>query len=562
MSTRRGVRSPGLVPYPLPGPVSGAGALAYPNMALVKYWSKRDETLNLPVTDSISMILDILPTTTQVTVSRDMTADTFLLDGHPVLGTPLDRVRSFLELVRGMGGRTERAVVESVNTVPTAAGLASSAAGFAALAAAAAAAYGLRPDSRALSRLARRGSGSACRSIFDGFAVWHAGHGDGKTGDESSYAEPLDGTALAAALVLTVVQAGTKTVPSREAMRHTADTSPLYRCWASVSVGDAGRMHAAIASGDLDAVGQTAEGNALGMHGAILAARPAIGLLSPSSMAVLERIWSLRAGGITAYATIDAGPHVAVLCHRVDAARVAAVGAVHGVRAFHIAHPGPGARVVEGGGYLLHHRARSVPRSGAFRPRTLESRHRQPHSPRGVHTIRCRRAHVYCRQVRRHRGDPRPRHDHCSLATAYHASPGPPPRIVGGAAPTPTSNANHVTSEASTLNSAVAAHRPDRYERSPEMKSIAQLWVDLTADVCPAVADPRHNRVPPLPGEPSTQRLRSRTHVRRPALCSVSGDQKTSMTRLSRSHAASVVPDTLPWTGATPLTGKCERGLW
>ncbi|MFD4355310.1 diphosphomevalonate decarboxylase [Nocardia sp. NPDC058519] len=324
------------------GPSAEAVAVAYPNIALVKYWGKRDEELFLPVTGSLSMTLDIFPTTTSVRLIEGP-ADVVEFNGVAATGAARARIETFLDLVRAKAGRDDRAMVVTSNAGPTGAGLASSASGFAALAAAAAAAYTLDVDPRALSRLARRGSGSASRSIFGGFVVWHAGEGEGEAGDLSSYAEPIGGDELDPALVVAVVNQGAKEVSSRVAMRQTTATSPFYRPWAKSSVLDLAEMRKAVARQDLPAIGEIAERNALGMHATMLTARPGIRYLSPHSIAILDAVLALRAEGIMAYATIDAGPNVKVLCTRADAPQVNAV--LDGLGDFvttRTAHIGPG----------------------------------------------------------------------------------------------------------------------------------------------------------------------------------------------------------------------------
>ncbi|SDT83336.1 diphosphomevalonate decarboxylase [Streptomyces sp. TLI_053] len=326
-----------------------AAALAYPNIALVKYWGKRDERLVLPWTSSLSMTLDTFPTTTRVRLTPRHRQDTVTLNGKPLDGEPLRRVVAFLDLVRETSGRPARAVVESHNTVPTGAGLASSASGFAALATAACAAYGLHLDARALSRLARRGSGSAARSVFGAFAVWHAARTGHQDPDLDSFAEPvpvrLD--VLDPALVIAVVDPRPKPVSSREAMQHTVNTSPLFRAWMASSRADLVEMRAALHGCDLDAVGEIAERNALGMHAVMLAARPAVRYLSPASLTVLDAVLELRRDGVSAWATMDAGPNVKVLCHRAEAGRVAGVvRAAVTADSVHVAGPGPGARLL------------------------------------------------------------------------------------------------------------------------------------------------------------------------------------------------------------------------
>lgn len=332
---------------------AGATAVAHPNIALIKYWGKRDEHLVLPRTDSLSMTLDIFPTTTRVRLAPGAGRDVVTLNGAPADGEALRRIVAFLDLVRQNARHPQRAVVESENTVPTGAGLASSASGFAALAVAAAAAYGLGLKATALSRLARRGSGSASRSVFGGFAVWHAGRPADTAADADlgSYAEPVPVADLDPALVIAVVNAGPKAVSSRAAMRRTVDTSPLYEPWAVSSKADLAGMRAALLRGDLETVGEIAERNALGMHATMLAARPAVRYLSPATLTVLDSVLQLRRDGVAAWATMDAGPNVKILCRRSDARRVAAVvreAAAGG--AVHIAGPGPGARLLPEGG--------------------------------------------------------------------------------------------------------------------------------------------------------------------------------------------------------------------
>lgn len=325
-----------------------ATAVAHPNIALIKYWGKRDERLILPRTDSLSMTLDIFPTTTRVRRDPDADHDEVTLGGKPAEGDARARIVTFLDLVRERAGSGHRAVVDTENTVPTGAGLASSASGFAALAVAAAAAYGLDLDATALSRLARRGSGSASRSLFGDFVVWHAGREDGteEEADLGSYAEPVPTGPLDPALVVAVVNAGPKDVSSRAAMRRTVDTSPLYEPWAKSSGADLADMRTALGRGDLAAVGEIAERNALGMHATMLAARPAVRYMSPASLTVLDSVLQLRRDGVLAYATMDAGPNVKVLCRNADADRVAhVVGAAAQGGTVHVARPGPAARL-------------------------------------------------------------------------------------------------------------------------------------------------------------------------------------------------------------------------
>ena len=317
--------------------MTAATARAFPNLALVKYWGKRDESLILPAAGSLSLTLDAFPTTTTVALAPGAPADRFELNGAEDRGEAARRVTRFLDHVRALAGSAERAVVRSRNEAPTGAGLASSASGFAALALAASAAYGLELDPPALSRLARRGSGSASRSVVPAVAVWHAGDGDG-----TSFAEPVPAPEMR--MVIVTVDESQKAVSSRAAMRRTALTSPFYDAWVRSTEESLASMVAACRAGDFTRIGRITESHALRMHAVIQSADPPIRYLSPTSVAVFDAVAALRESGVEAYATADAGPNVAVLVRPPDADAVAAaladLGSVRSVG------PGAGAHLL------------------------------------------------------------------------------------------------------------------------------------------------------------------------------------------------------------------------
>ena len=299
-----------------------ATASANTNIALIKYWGKADESLAIPATSSLSLTLGGTRTTTTVSFDGGTGGeDAVTINGATPGGTARERGVRFLDLVRARAGMAIPASVTSSSTVPLAAGLASSAAGFAALAAAATRAAGMRLDERALSRLARRGSGSATRSIFGG---------------------------LAPAMVVVVVSAGRKTISSTQAMRHTMNTSPLYPAWAEASREDLRVALDAVRARDLPRLGEVVEGNALGMHAAMIASRPSVVYWLPETLDVLHTVRVMRDEGFPVWATIDAGPNVKVLTTGEDADQVAAVlrdripCATTSVR-----YPGGGVRVEE-----------------------------------------------------------------------------------------------------------------------------------------------------------------------------------------------------------------------
>lgn len=329
--------------------MSIATARSHPNIALVKYWGKRDEALMLPAAGSLSLTLDSYATTTTVEVSSDSLdgdsakadstgADSFELNGSEQSGDSLARVTRFLDLVRELAGSSAPARVISHNEAPTAAGLASSASGFSALAVAATAAYGLDLDRTALSRLARRGSGSAARSLIDGIAVWHAADTD-----EASFAEPVAAPEMS--MIIVTVDNRQKAVSSRTAMRRTALTSPFYPAWVESTEQSLAAMLEACADGDFSRIGRITETHAMRMHAVIQSADPPIRYLSPTSIAIFDVIAALRDSGVEAYGTADAGPNVAVICRPADATTVAEALAEYGEA--RVVGAGKGARLID-----------------------------------------------------------------------------------------------------------------------------------------------------------------------------------------------------------------------
>lgn len=314
------------------------------NIALVKYWGKRDAQLNLPAAGSLSLTLAALVTETTVQFDESLRDDVVTLDGS--LASPRDAARTtaFLDLVRATAGVPIAARVTSRNEFPTASGLASSASGFAALALGASRAAGLALSDRDLSILARRGSGSAARSIFGGFVRMHAA-----ASSDGAYAEPVPSPLLdRVRMVIAVVGGGApKSHGSRDAMEHTAATSPLYRAWLDLVPRDLATAESALASGDLERLGTLAEANAFAMHASALAARPAIIYWRPATLALLAKVRGLRDCGLAAWATMDAGPHVKVLTTVDDAPTIAMqLRDADGVTAVTISAPGAGATVV------------------------------------------------------------------------------------------------------------------------------------------------------------------------------------------------------------------------
>lgn len=289
-----------------------ATAKAHTNIALIKYWGKRNEKLILPTNNSLSVTLDGLYTETTVHFQEHLKEDVFTLNNEEITGVAYDRVTKYLDLFREYTGNLDLfAEVHSTNHVPTAAGFASSASGFAALAAATAKAMNLNLSDRELSRFTRQGSGSACRSVYGGFVEWEMGTLDDGSDSYAVQIAPQNHWDLRVAAV--VLTAKEKDVSSRDGMKLTVDTSVFYDGWLNSIPDDLREIKAGIQARDFEKVGAIAEANCLKMHATTLGAKPPFTYWQDTTMAVMGKVQQLRQENILTYFTIDAGPNVKVL---------------------------------------------------------------------------------------------------------------------------------------------------------------------------------------------------------------------------------------------------------
>ncbi len=299
-----------------------ATAIAHANIALVKYWGKRNGRLNLPAVGSISMTLDALSTKTTVTFSNEMTSDILILNSKRAAPKAEQRVSRFLELLREVAGVQMFASITSENNFPTGAGLASSASGFAALTVAAAHALNLNLSPTALSRFARMGSGSAARSISGGFVEMHCGI---KPDGSDAVAEQLfDAHYWPLEMLILITSEAEKPIGSTEGMNLTKETSPYYPAWIESSRKDLADMRDAITRRDFEKLGEIAEFSCFKMHGLAMSANPALIYWNELTVRLIEEVRILRKQGIPAYVTIDAGPQVKVICPPGESNRLAA----------------------------------------------------------------------------------------------------------------------------------------------------------------------------------------------------------------------------------------------
>ena len=319
-------------------------AIAFPNIAFIKYWGNRDNTLRLPVNGSISMNLDGLYTRTTVSFQPSLPFDELIINGHEVTGKGLDRVSYILDIIRGMANITERAEVMTENNFPSGAGIASSASAFAALALAGSKAVGLNLSEPELSRLARRGSGSASRSIPSGYVEWQMGK-DEEDSYAFSIAEPNRWNLVDC---VAIVSASHKKTGSTEG-HAIAGTSPLQ----AARIADAPRRldlcRNAILNRDFDSFASIVELDSDIMHSVMMTSTPALHYWMPTSMSVMNAVREWRADGLQACYTVDAGPNVHVICPEEQVAVVESkLNEIEGVTNVLVAKAGGAAKIVNG----------------------------------------------------------------------------------------------------------------------------------------------------------------------------------------------------------------------
>jgi diphosphomevalonate decarboxylase len=321
-----------------------ATAQAFPNIAFIKYWGNRDNALRIPMNGSISMNLDGLYTRTTVSFQPSLPYDELIINGHEIAGAGRERVSYILDIIRDRANIHESAEVMTENNFPSGAGIASSASAFAALALAGSRAAGLNLSERDLSRLARRGSGSAARSIPGGFVEWQAG----ETDEESFAFSIAESTHWKLVDCVAIVSASHKKTGSTEG-HSIALTSPLQ----AARVADAPRRldicRNAILNCDFDSFASIVELDSDMMHAVMMTSTPALHYWKPASLEVMNKVRSWRTEGIPVCYTVDAGPNVHVICPETEAHVVdKKLREISGVEDVLVARAGEGAKIING----------------------------------------------------------------------------------------------------------------------------------------------------------------------------------------------------------------------
>jgi len=288
-------------------------AKAPANIAFIKYWGRKDEKLRLPVNDSISMNLSEIYTLTTVEFLPNLKSDEIEIVGEKISEEGKARIIAHLERIRQLAKIKTFAKVKTKNNFPKGTGLASSASGFAALTLAGTLAGGLKLSLKQLSILARQGSGSACRSIPDGFVEWKAGNSS-----ETSYAYSLyppewwdirD--------IIAIVGETSKKVSSSEG-HVLAESSPFYQPRILGMKKKLQDLKRTLKIKDFEKFGEIVEAEAINMHAVMMTSQPPLFYWLPKTVEIILKVGDWREVGIPVYFTIDAGPNVHLICLKKD----------------------------------------------------------------------------------------------------------------------------------------------------------------------------------------------------------------------------------------------------
>lgn len=316
--------------------------MRYTNIKTLKYWGKRDKSLNLPTNSSISVTLsqDDLRTLTTASASASFQKDQLWLNGKlESLDSP--RTKACLADLRKLRAEVEAKDsllpklseyplhIVSENNFPTAAGLASSAAGFAALVSAIARLYQLPQNNSELSKIARKGSGSACRSLFGGFVAWEMGTREDGEDSKAVEVAPLSHWPSLKAAIL-VVSDDKKDTPSTTGMQSTVKTSDLFEHRITEVVPKRfEEMKESIVNKDFEKFGELTMKDSNSFHAVCLDSYPPIFYLNDTSKKIIKLIHRLNEleGKIIAAYTFDAGPNAVIYYDEKDQAKV--LGLIH-----------------------------------------------------------------------------------------------------------------------------------------------------------------------------------------------------------------------------------------
>lgn len=300
---------------------------SYANIAIVKYWGKKDAKKMIPATSSISLTLNDMFTETEmefisdedikISVEKEMKngdykdkfsnmTDLFYLNGELQDSVHTEKISKVVDLFRE--NRSQKVKISTTNNMPTAAGLSSSSSGLSAVIKACNELFGKNYTQSELAQISKFGSGSSSRSFFGPIAAW-----DKDTGEICEVK-----TDLKLAMIVLVLNENKKKISSRNGMELCAETSTYFDEWVKQSEIDFINMKKYLAENDFEKVGTLTEENALRMHKTTETANPPFSYFNEKTYKAMDFVKNLRNNGEKCYFTMDAGPNVKVLCLEED----------------------------------------------------------------------------------------------------------------------------------------------------------------------------------------------------------------------------------------------------
>jgi len=321
--------------------LSEVTAIAHPNFALIKYWGKADSIQNIPAMSSISLTVDTLASTTQISQQPEVQENIWELNGERQ--SDLGQILPTLDYLSEVGEVKEPCLIQSDNNFPTAAGLASSASGVASIVVAYNQFFDLGLTNKQMTKAAMLGSGSAPRSLLSGLVLLDAEN----QFDCQTLAEPNQ---WPLSVVVCITDDKRKTVSSREGMEISRKTSPLYESWLKVNASHIEQAKKAINERNLRALGQVSEENCKQMHEVMRTSNPSINYMTNKTIDCINAIEGIRSSGFDLFHTVDAGPQVKIICKTEDSGLIQKrISGLPSVRQTLIANIGYGARVINEG---------------------------------------------------------------------------------------------------------------------------------------------------------------------------------------------------------------------
>ena len=306
------------------------------NVAFIKYWGKKDEDLKIPANGSISMNLSNLLTTTTVEFSSDFKEDSVTINNENDLKQSA-KVIKHLDLIRKKANIGLRAKVVSTNNFPDGTGLSSSASGFAALTMAGAKAAGLNLQESELSILARLGSGSACRSIPDGFVEW-VGEG-AKSLYPPSYWPIVD--------IVAIISKEKKDISSTNGQK-LARTSPFFTTRLNNINEKINRFKKSLETRNFTEFGELVENEALELHAIMLTSTPSLIYWQPETIILMKLVKKWRNEGLEVYFTVNTGQDIHIIVEEKNTKElVKKLKNIKEVKKIIVNQPSVGARLTE-----------------------------------------------------------------------------------------------------------------------------------------------------------------------------------------------------------------------